>query len=241
MPWYSKEAPLPTDQQPIAGLQYLDGDLMGRQYRQAWMRGQKYPVIHFPSDMTRELIPQDQDVQVHLFGNVHLPFRTTRDEAASLIQAVAQDMRLAVIPDRDDAIVVSDQRARRGYRLTFDNERRQLVDVARFPQYAMELLDGESRAALPKLYANEALGPDAIAPVKFFTPDSNWTWWPTEFDGDDLFFGLVSGFEVELGYFRLSELEGVRGPLNLPIERDLYYTPKTLAELKATHQQGGVD
>ena len=36
------------------------------------------------------------------------------------------------------------------------------------------------------------------------------------------FFGLVDGLEAELGYFWLSELTGVRGPLGLPIERDLY-------------------
>ena len=75
-----------------------------------------------------------------------------------------------------------------------------------------------------------------MAPIKFFTPDANWTWWPTEFDGDDLFFGLVSGFVVELGYFTASELESVLGPLHLPIERDLYYQPKTLRELQRLHE-----
>jgi hypothetical protein len=41
----------------------------------------------------------------------------------------------------------------------------------------------------------------------------------------------VSGLEIELGYFALSELEGVRGPMGLPIERDLYYDPQSLEEL----------
>jgi len=49
-------------------------------------------------------------------------------------------------------------------------------------------------------------------------------------------FGLVSGFEVELGYFSLSELEGVRGPMRLPIEQDLYYQPETLGNLLAKHK-----
>jgi hypothetical protein len=35
--------------------------------------------------------------------------------------------------------------------------------------------------------------------VKYFTPDSNWTWYASEFDGEDTFFGPVAGFEVELG------------------------------------------
>lgn len=52
-------------------------------------------------------------------------------------------------------------------------------------------------------------------PLKFFTPDSGWTWYVTEGeeeDGDFRFFGFVVGFEKEWGYFVLSELEGARGP-----------------------------
>jgi len=52
-----------------------------------------------------------------------------------------------------------------------------------------------------------------------------------EESGDVQFFGLVDGLEAELGYFWLSELESVRGPLGLPIERDLYWQPKTLAQI----------
>ena len=95
----------------------------------------------------------------------------------------------------------------------------------------MKLLTKEILEKLPKLYTQEEKGLDAIAVVKFFTPDSNWTWYATEFDGEDLFFGLVDGFEKELGYFRLSELQSVKGALGLPIERDMYFKPKTLKEL----------
>jgi len=45
------------------------------------------------------------------------------------------------------------------------------------------------------------------------------------------FFGLVKGFEEEFGYFTLSELEGVTGPMGLKIERDLYFKPCKLSEL----------
>ena len=72
---------------------------------------------------------------------------------------------------------------------------------------------------------------DTKALVKFFTPDSNWTWYASEFSGEDVLFGLVSGFEVELGYFSLSELETVEEPLGQPIERDFYYKPQTLKEM----------
>ncbi len=94
----------------------------------------------------------------------------------------------------------------------------------------------ELREQLPKLYENEEYGLDAKALVKFFTPDSNWTWYASEFDGDDILFGLVSGFEVELGYFSLAELENVRGPMGLPIERDLHFAPETLQELMQKHR-----
>lgn len=101
----------------------------------------------------------------------------------------------------------------------------------------MILLPEDIKKELPKLYANEELGLDALARVKFFTPDSNWTWYASEFDGKDTFFGLVIGLETELGYFCLSELSQVHGPLGLPIERDLYFVPKTLRELQQRHEK----
>lgn len=100
------------------------------------------------------------------------------------------------------------------------------------------LLDQESREKLPPLYANEELGLMALAIVKFFTPDSNWTWYASEFDGEDRFFGLVAGFDVELGYFLLSELQSARDPLGLAIERDLHFKPLTLKELTEMHSGG---
>jgi hypothetical protein len=73
---------------------------------------------------------------------------------------------------------------------------------------------------LPALYSQED-NPDPMVVCKFFTPDAGWTWYAIEGsqvdeDGhydtekekvDYLFFGLVSGIDVELGYFSLSELK----------------------------------
>ena len=58
----------------------------------------------------------------------------------------------------------------------------------------MSLLPKEIKEQLPQLYANEELGLMAQALVKFFTPDAQWTWYASEFDGEDIFFGLVIGF-----------------------------------------------
>ncbi len=95
----------------------------------------------------------------------------------------------------------------------------------------MKLLTAALRKALPPLGSTEELGFDAPVIVKFFTPTSNWTWYATEFDGEDMFFGLVDGFEKEFGYFSLLEMESVRGPYGVGIERDLYFgTGHTLRE-----------
>jgi len=95
----------------------------------------------------------------------------------------------------------------------------------------MKLLTQELRKKLPPLYSQDGKGGKAVAHVKFFTPDSNWTFHGVEFDGEDRFFGLVDGHCKELGYFSLSELESVNGPMGLPVERDLYWQPKTLEEI----------
>ena len=91
----------------------------------------------------------------------------------------------------------------------------------------MELLPAELRLSLPPLYSQEK-EKDPIVHCKFFTPDSTWTWYVTEGgeeEGDFLFFGYVKGFDSEWGYFCLSELQSARGPMGLPIERDLHFRP----------------
>ncbi len=98
----------------------------------------------------------------------------------------------------------------------------------------MELLPKELRAQLPPLYSQEQEA-DPLVICKFFTPDSSWTWYVLEFDGQDVFFGLVIGFEEELGYFRLSELTQVRGPFGLPIERDIHFQPTRLSLVRKSH------
>ena len=98
----------------------------------------------------------------------------------------------------------------------------------------MELFPNELRETLPPLYSQEG-AKDALCHIKFFTPDSNWTWYVTEGspeDDDFIFFGYVIGFEKEWGYFALSELTAARGPLGLPIERDLYFKPAPVSQVK---------
>jgi hypothetical protein len=107
----------------------------------------------------------------------------------------------------------------------------------------MKLLTLALRAQLPKLYTTEHTpNADKIAACKFFTPDSSWTWFVCEAgigEDADILFGFVIGHEAEWGYFSLRELESVRGPLGLPIERDLGFRPKTMRKAAPQHFGGG--
>src|SRR5574338_1404898 len=102
----------------------------------------------------------------------------------------------------------------------------------------MKLLTQEIRNRLPKIYQTDGVKlEDKTIHAKFFTPWSNWTWYVFEGEpeGDDFrFFGYVEGLESEMGYFMLSELESVRGPGGLKIERDLYFDPTPFSTIK-TH------
>ncbi len=93
------------------------------------------------------------------------------------------------------------------------------------------LLSEELRAALPRLYATEQVA-DPVVHAKLFTPWAGWTWFITEFDGDDTLFGLVSGHEVELGYISLAELESLEGPGGLRVERDQHFSPRPLSQVR---------
>jgi hypothetical protein len=101
----------------------------------------------------------------------------------------------------------------------------------------MQLLLDEHRA---QMLANGRANAERIAKdgntidhrpvVKLFTPWAGCTWLLTELDPDDsdIAFGLCDlGMGCpELGSVRISELESVRGPGGLRVERDRHFTAK---------------
>lgn len=99
------------------------------------------------------------------------------------------------------------------------------------------LLDEESKVSLPPLYSGEELGLNAKAKVKFSLLGSNWTWYASEFDGKDTFFGLVTGFEIELGYFSYRELAELRSPKGTVVIRDRNFDAKSLGDLIDLHNE----
>ena len=148
------------------------------------------------------------------------------ENMASFLGGLASELGLS----QDRAIAVGD---------TVAVERAKKV-VANDKIRGMKLLPKEIREILPPLYAQDGKGGKTVAYLKLFTPDSGFTWWITEGgpikdeQGNEVdyhMFGLVEGHCKELGYVSLKELEEVRGPLGLPIERDVHWQPKTLAEI----------
>ena len=85
-----------------------------------------------------------------------------------------------------------------------------------------------------RLGSQDEKGMDAKVVVKYFNPCGAGTWLITEGEkqdnGDWLLFGYCNLFEWEWGYVMLSELESVRLPFGLTIERELYVTGKTVKD-----------
>lgn len=74
---------------------------------------------------------------------------------------------------------------------------------------------------------------DQMIVAKFFDPQGSWSWYlmnqsPKE---TDYLWGIVNGFEVEMGSFSLQELQEFTGRFGLKIERDLFFKPITAKEL----------
>lgn len=102
----------------------------------------------------------------------------------------------------------------------------------------MKLITKQIEKLLAKypLYSQDGKGSEAVAVCKFFQPNGSYTWYVTEGekqeDGDWRFFGLVENiYGKEFGYFTLKELESIRLPFGLRIERDIYFEPTKLNEL----------
>lgn len=99
----------------------------------------------------------------------------------------------------------------------------------------MKLLTKELLERFNKVGRQEEVK-DPIVITKFFNPTGAGTWYATEYNPESkIFFGYVSIFgdwNDEWGYFSLEELESLRGPFGLGIERDLYFKEKRFSEVE---------
>ena len=84
----------------------------------------------------------------------------------------------------------------------------------------------EKKLEAAPLYSKDGQGMDAEVVVKFFNPVGAGTWLITEGNklenGDWELFGYCHILEWEWGYVLLSDLENLRLPFGMKIERDLY-------------------
>jgi len=102
----------------------------------------------------------------------------------------------------------------------------------------MKLLTKAIEKKLEKypLYSQDGKGDNANIICKFFNPMGSGTWYVLEGEkqenGDWLFYGLIDLYEREYGYFSLSELESVRLPFGMGIERDMCYTNRKVGDIK---------
>ncbi len=99
-----------------------------------------------------------------------------------------------------------------------------------------ELMTKDLGESIPALYANENVKnyDDVLAVAKLFSSYANWTWYITEMNPESgICFGLVEGLETEIGYFDLTELAEATVFGGVPaVERDLYWQPKTIGEIR---------
>lgn len=84
----------------------------------------------------------------------------------------------------------------------------------------------EEKLSSTPIGSTDGKGFDADVVVKYFNPMGAGTWIITEGekqeDGDWLLYGYCHILEWEWGYMMLSELENLKLPFGMTIERDLY-------------------
>jgi hypothetical protein len=95
----------------------------------------------------------------------------------------------------------------------------------------MKLLTKELEKRFQEI-GNQSNEPDPVIVAKFFNPCGSQTWLASEYYGQDkTFYGYVTGMgDNEWGYFSLEELQQLKLPLGLSIERDIYTSEKRISE-----------
>lgn len=82
--------------------------------------------------------------------------------------------------------------------------------------------------------SQDGKGLEAKVLVKYFNPCGRGTWLITEAekqeDGDWLLYGYCHIYEWEWGYVSLRELESIKLPFGLTIERDIYSAGKIIKD-----------
>ena len=99
----------------------------------------------------------------------------------------------------------------------------------------MKLITKELEKRFEKIGTQENTK-DPIVVAKFFNPTGMGTWYATAYYPEEkIFFGYVSIFgdvNDEWGSFSLEELESLRGPFGVGIDRDLYCKEQKISKFE---------
>ena len=91
----------------------------------------------------------------------------------------------------------------------------------------------ENELAKYPLYSQDSKGKEAVAICKFFLQGFTWYVLEAQKNGNDYeFFGIVDGLEKEYSYFSLSQLQSLRGRWGLTVERDMYFKPTKVKDIR---------
>lgn len=102
----------------------------------------------------------------------------------------------------------------------------------------MKLMTPELEARFAQV-GDQSQTKDPLVVAKFFNPCGSETWYATEYDPENsICYGYVTGmFEDEWGTFSIAELESIRLPFGLTIERDLHFQEKSIGDILQRNRQ----
>ena len=95
-----------------------------------------------------------------------------------------------------------------------------------------QLMTEEIAKTVPGLYGQDGTE-DPTVYAHYFSCVNGWDWWLLEFDGTDEAFGLVEGYDDELGYFSIKEMAELNRQMGLAaVERDEHFSPRPLSAVR---------
>ena len=132
MGWVEKEHASHLDDIPVQGLFYLIGDVVAQQTGRDWKADHKLRMMAFPSGKQCELWPshiQELGGIVHIVGELDLPFRHTRDQAAIWVDLMAEEGNYCSQLVGSNSLMVFDPGTDKSFLIVYDPEKGQMKDV----------------------------------------------------------------------------------------------------------------
>ena len=95
----------------------------------------------------------------------------------------------------------------------------------------MKLMTKEIKEKAQKQF-DEGSDMEQMVVAKYFDAMGDWKWFLMNMKKDeDYCWGIVKGFEVEMGSFSMKELEELKLPFGMGIERDICFEPMKASEV----------